>query len=254
MKYLYFIAIALLCSCSKKSDTQDQTSTIQGSITVYDKSGNENAKYDDISIKLIDAQNQVSTGTVDATGKYKFEKVMKGDVILTFNKPGYGYIDSIKFNHQKPNDTLSTVQLVEDIPFTYRNNGISYSGGWLNYPLSCDYHNTTDQYMATFFVCLSKYADVSITKANLIWREGSSVNVQYVSGYYGGKATFSFNNFTNAGFIAGDKIYGALVPVTQKYSALYAATINSNNQNINYQVISRKAGTTSNVSAFTLYP
>src|ERR1044072_6592734 len=126
MKYLYFIAIALICSCSKKSDTQDQTSTIQGSITVYDKSGHENPKYDNISIKLIDAQNQVSTGTVDATGKYEFEKVVKGAVILTFNKPGYGYIDSMTFNHQKPNATLSTVELVEDIPFTFRNNGISY--------------------------------------------------------------------------------------------------------------------------------
>ncbi|MCS3794840.1 hypothetical protein [Niastella sp. OAS944] len=129
MKYLYFIAIALICSCSKKSETQDQSSIIQGSIKVYDNSGNENPKYDDISIKLIDAQNQVSTGTVDATGKYKFEKVMMGNVILTFNKPGYGYIDSIKFNHQKPNDTLSNVELVKDIPFTFRNNGISYSGG-----------------------------------------------------------------------------------------------------------------------------
>lgn len=158
----------------------------------------------------------------------------------------------MKFNHQKPIDTLSNVELVEDIPFTLKNYGISFSGGWLKFPLSCDYHTTTDQYMVTYFVCLSKYADVSITKADLVWLSGASTNVQYISDDYGGGFTFPFSRFTGAGFKAGDKIYAAIVPVTGKYSDLYVTTVYNSNPTINYQVISRKAGTTSNVTSFIL--
>lgn len=250
MKYFYYITIVVLSSCSKHSDAPNQFGNIHGSITEYVKSGNENLKFDNISIKLIDAQNQVSVGNVDAGGKFQFEKVLKGDVLLIFNKPGYGYIDTIRFNHSKPNDTVSNVALIEDLPFTLKNNGINYSAGWLNYPLTCDYQ-TTDQYLVTFFICFSKTPDVSITKAALTWPYGGYWNVAYVH-VFGGRVTYSIDRFTDAGFKKGDIIYASLVPVSKKYGDSYTDILNKNNSNVNYQVISVKAATTSNVTSFLL--
>lgn len=244
MKLLYYIFfIGVVCSCSKKSDN---TSTLSGSIKAYDKYGNENGKFDDISIKLIDKQNQESFATVASDGKFRFENVTQGEVLLTINKPGYGFIDTIQFNHEKTNDTLSNIDLIEDLPFTFKLNYIDYSSGWLSYPLSCDYHTTTDSYMATYFVCFSKYADASINHANLLWAAGTSINVQIISGYYGGKSTFALKNFTDAGFVKGDKIYVALIPSIQKFGTSY------HNKNINYKIISYKVRNASNVAWFIL--
>lgn len=251
MKKLYYITIVILCSCSKQSATLNQFGNILGSITLYEKSGNENQNFDNISVKLIDAQNQVLFGTVDADGKFQFEKVLKGDVLLVFNKPGYNYIDTIKFDHNNLNDTLSTVTLIEDLPFTLKNSGVSYEAGWLNYPFTYDYQTTTDQYLVTYFICFSKTPDVSMTKAALTWPYGGYWNVLYVR-VLGGRATFSVKNFTDAGFKIGDKIYAALVPVSKKYGDLYTDVLDKKNLNCNYQIVSVKAATTSNVTYFIL--
>jgi hypothetical protein len=177
---------------------------------------------------------------------------LKGDVLLVFNKAGYGFIDTIRFNHNNPNDTVSNVALIEDLPFTFKNNGVNYGTGWLNYPLTCDYQTTTDQYMVTYFICFSKTPDVSITKAALTWPYGGFWNVSYINGYFGGRGTFSVKTFTDAGFKYGDKIYAALVPVSKKYGDLYTEILNKKNPNINYQVISVRAATTSNITFFIL--
>lgn len=254
MKYFYLILVIAYCSCSKHSDDKDNYGDICGSITAYDKTGKVNQQFADISIKLIDKQNQVSVETVEADGRFQFEKIIKGDVLLIFNKPGYGYIDTIKFDHEMPNDTLSNVQLVEDLPFNIKNNYVSYPVDFrgstiLEYSISSDYR-TTDQYMVGFLICLSKTPDVSLTKANMVLNYGSYTSVQVIRGVIRGN-TFSYQRFFDAGFKLGDTIYAAIVPVAEKYSMLYYANTQPN-QKQNYEIISCKSGNTSNVTSFIL--
>jgi hypothetical protein len=251
MKFLHIIIFSLvLYSCSKKSDdAPDDTppkGTVSGSIKAYDRTGKENTGFDNISIKLIDKLNQVSTGTVAADGQFRFEKVILGDVKIAINKPGYGFIDTVQFNHEKPDDTLSNIDIIEEQPFSTKFTGGGYSDGKMSYYFSCDYKTSTESYMATYVYSFSKYADASINHANLLWGSGTLVNVQYISGYSGGWSTFALKKLTDAGFVKGDKIYMALIPSIQQFWTSY------NNKNINYKIISYKVTNASNVLYFIL--
>lgn len=258
MKFIYcMIAISLLASCSKKSSTPIITPTppanptpvsgvVSGTIKAYDKYGNENVNYSDISIKLIDKQQQVFTGTVNGTGTFRFDNIVTGNVTLAITKPGYGFIDSVKYDHEKSSDTLSNIYLIEELPFSFTLTSAGYSNSLFTFSGNYNYHST-DSYMVSEFLCFNTDPGVSINHTNLLWSPSSSTNVQFLTGTSGGSTSMSFQTLTAAGFKTGDQIYVTLIPSITKFWTSYY------NQNNNYTILHYKVSNGSNVVSFTLH-
>ena len=244
------LVLIIFFSCSKNSTDNTENSTpdvgaVNGNIKAYDKYGNANSNNSDVTITLIDKQNQIFTGSVNQTGGFSFNNIVLGEVKLAISKPGYGFTDSIKYNHQKVSDTLTDIYLIEQLPFSFQLHSAGYSNSMFNFSGSYNY-SSTDSYMVTEFFCMSTDPAVSINKTNLIWSPGSQTNVQFIIGASGGSSSISFKTFTDAGFKSGDKIYVTLMPgITKFWSSYY-------DLNRNYEILHYKVENASNVKSFTL--
>lgn len=246
------LILSLLFSCSKNSpepiaivDPLPVAGAVRGNIMAYDKYGNGNPNYNDVSIKLIDKQNQVFNGTVSQNGAYSFDNVVMGNVTLIVNKPGYGFIDSVLYNHQKVFDTLTVINLIEELPFSFQLYSPSYSNGMFGISGAYNYIST-DSYMVSQYTCMSKDPEVSINHTNVLRGSGSYTNVQYIRGFVSESSSMSLSYLTNAGFKIGDRIYVRVIPSILKFWESY------HDQNKNYQVLHYKVGNASNTVSFIL--
>src|SRR5574337_1830646 len=245
------LLLSLLISCSKKTpeDTEKKplptTGKVNGTIKIYDRFGNENTNYNDVAIKLINKQNEVSAISVNGDGSFRADSVLFGDIRLAISKPEFGYIDSIEYDHEKSSDTLTSIYLIEELPFSFQFSTASYSNSSFRFSGSYSYHST-ESYMVTEFLCFSKDPNVSINHTNLLWSPGSHTNVQFITGITGGSASCSFNTFTTAGFANGDKIYVTVIPGITKFWTCYYNQVN------NYKIVHYKVGNHSNVVSFIL--
>jgi hypothetical protein len=242
---LYFV---ISCSKEKPAITEKPlpiTGRVNGSIKLYDRFGNENTDYSDVTIQLINKNNEVSAVAVNGDGSFRADSVLFGDIRLAVNKPGYGYMDSIGYDHEKNGDTLTSIYLIEELPFSFRLSSVGYSNSFFRFSGSYSYHST-ESYMVTEFLCFSKDSTVSINHTNLLWSPSSHTNVQFITGVSGGSTSCSFKTFTDAGFANGDKIYVTLIPGITKFWYCYYNVIN------NYKVMHYKAANHSNVVSFTL--
>ncbi len=244
------LALAVLLSCAKTSVETPVTplpvaGAVTGTIKAFDKYGNLNSNYTDVTVKLIDRQNQLFTTTIGQNGMFAFDNVVFGNITLAVHKPGYGFIDSLKFNHQKTSDTLTDVYLIEELPFSFNLSSVSYSNSMLRITGSYTYQST-DSYMVTEFLCFSKDPNVSINHTNLLWSPSSHTNVQFLAGFVNKSSSLSLSTLTNAGFQIGDRIYVTVIPSIGKFWTSYY------DQNKNYNILHYKVGNTSNVVSFIL--
>jgi hypothetical protein len=248
--FIGLLVLVLFFSCSKNSpDTIDQppptAGSVRGNLKVFDRYGNANTNYTDVIVKVIDRENQVVSGSVNANGGFNFDNVRIGDVTLVFNKPGHGLMDSVKFSHQKLSDTLTDVYLIEELPFSFQFYSATYINGMFTVSGAYNYVST-ESYMVSNLLCLSKDPAVSINRTNMLWSTGGQTNVQYIRGFISSGSGTSLINFTNAGFALGDRIYVTLIAAPQKFWSSYY------DQNRNYQVLHYKVGNYSNIVSFIL--
>lgn len=243
--------LSLLISCSKKTtgETENKplptTGNVNGIIKIYDRFGNENTNYNDVAIKLINKQNEVSAIAVNGDGSFRADSVLFGDIRLAVSKPGFGYMDSIQYDHEKGSDTLTSIYLIEELPFSFQLSAASYSNSSFRFSGSYSYHST-ESYMVTEFLCFSKDPNVSINHTNFLWSPSNHTNVQFITGVNGGSSSCSFSTFINAGFANGDKIYVTVIPSIVKFWTCYYNQVN------NYKIVRYKVGNHSNVVSFTL--
>jgi hypothetical protein len=244
------LVFSLFCSCSKNSTLSTKkplpkAGAISGNIKAYNKYGNEEVNHSDITIQLIDKENQVLTGSVGESGAFRFENVLIGEVTLAISKPGYGFMDTLKYDHQKDTDTLTEVDLIEELPFSFHLNSAGYSSSMFRFSGNYNYHST-DSYMVTEFLCFSKDPEVSINHTSLFWSPSAHTNVQYITGTSGGSSDLSYQTLTDAGFKTGDKIYVTVIPgIVKLWTSYY-------DQNKNYKILHYKIGNASNTVSFIL--
>ncbi len=244
------LILTLFLSCAKNSiDTPVipviDEGAVTGTIKSFDKYGDINADYTDVTVKLIDKGNQVFTTSVSQNGTFAFDHIVLGNITLAVNKPGYGFTDSLSFNHQETSDTLTDVYLVEELPFSFNLQSAGYSNSMFHFTGSYTYQST-DSYMVTAFLCFSKNSNVSINNTDLFWSPSSHTNVQIITGNTGGSSSLALQTFTDAGFVIGDTIYVTLIPGIVKFWTSYY------DQNKNYNILHYKVSNTSNVVSFTL--
>jgi hypothetical protein len=241
--------VTILFSCKKNNNdtilTPDKTGVLYGSIKAYDRYGNENVNYNDVSIKLVDKEKKLVTGLVQPNGKFVFDNVPMGDVVLTISKPGYGFTDSVMYHHQNVADTISSIYLIEELPFACNLNSVQYTSGFLTISGSYNYQST-DNYLVSEYLCFSKEPQVSVNHTKLLWSPSAHTNVQYISGTLGGSTSMAFNTLTNAGFKEGDTLYVTLINSIGKFWAAYY------DENKNYTVLHYKVGSGSNIVSFKL--
>lgn len=244
------LLLTLLFSCAKNSietpvNPITEEGAVTGTIKSFDKYGNLNANYTDLTVKLIDRDNHVFTTSISQNGMFAFDHVVFGNITLAVHKPGYGFIDSLTFNHLRTSDTLTDVYLIEELPFSFNLYSASYSNSMFHFTGSYTYQSM-DSYMVSEFLCFSKDPNVSINNTGLLWSPSSQTNVQFITGNSGGSSSLSLQTLTNAGFSIGDRVYVTLIPSIVKFWTSYF------DPNKNYNILHYKVGNTSNVVSFIL--
>lgn len=244
------LVLIIFFSCSKNStdsteNPSPEAGSVRGNIKAYDKYGNVNSNNQDITVTLIDKQNQIFTGSVNQTGGFNFDNVVLGDVKLAISKPGYGFTDSIKYTHQKVSDTLTDIYLIEQLPFSFQLHSVSHFNSMFQFSGAFNY-SSTDSYMVSKFLCMSTDPGVSINNTNLLWSPGGTVNVQYVMSFLSESSSLSLKTLTDAGFKIGDTVYVTVIPGIVKFWTSYY------DHTKNYEVLHYKVGNASNVLSFTL--
>jgi len=219
--------------------------TLSGSVKLYDKYGNENFVYSDVKIELTDTTNKTVSVYPGSDGKFRVDNLLLGNTRLVIDKPGYGMLNTCVVKHTKNIDTLSTIELLEELPFAFQGFQVSYSNKMLYYDDFCNYV-TTDSYMVTNLICFSKSPNVSINNFSLLTWTGSFSNVAYINSTSNASTSFSFDNFLNNGFKSGDIVYSVEYPVTEKFFTIYY------DQKGIFNPVSYKVGNPSNVDSFIL--
>jgi hypothetical protein len=219
--------------------------TLIGSILLSYKYGYSNIQYNDVRIELIDSTNKSVVIYPNSDGKFRIDDLPLGNISLVIDKPGYGIFKSGTFRHSKSVDTLSTTELVEELPFSFSGFQVNYSNKILIYNDYTDYV-TTDSYMVTNLLCFSKSPDVSINNCSLLTFTGSFTNVAYINSVSNASVGLSFDQFLNKGFKSGDVVYAIEYPVTQKYFDLYYG------QSSTFKQVSFKFNNLSNICQFIL--
>jgi hypothetical protein len=250
MKILHcLIAITFLISCSKTEsdfpvDQLPTSGAVHGTLKAFDRYGNENSNYNDVAIKLIDNQGMVSNALINSNGTFHFENIPNGNIILAIAKPGYGFMDSVKYKHQTNTDTLSDIFLIEELPFSCQLSEVSFLNSTFTYKTIYSY-KSTEAYMVSEFYCFSRKPSVSVNDNSLLWITPSQTNVSILS--LVGASSFSpFTKFVTAGFQEGEQIYVTVIPGIAKLGQIY------NDPNRNYEVLHYKVSNSSNVLSFTL--
>ncbi|HEY9047664.1 MAG TPA: carboxypeptidase-like regulatory domain-containing protein [Ohtaekwangia sp.] len=207
----------IIFSCSD-DDNGIETNTLVGSVKLYDKYGEENLVYSDVTIKFGDVNASPVVVTPDANGKFKVDNLPKGDLLLTIDKPGYVGINTIKIEHTTSADTVSEIALVEEIPFSFDEYfWVDYADGWLSYQRSTNDKPDGD-YMVGEYFCFSKSPEVSINTKEIAFGPGGYINAGYVNNVQNSSVTFSAGNFLSSGFAYGDKIYATNYAVSEMFS------------------------------------
>ncbi len=232
-------------SVSFSTKTYPTKGTLIGNVKLYDRYGNENHVYTDVKIELTDTTNKTIIVFPGPDGKFRVDNLLLGNTGLFIDKPGYGILNSCVVRHTKIIDTLSTIELLEELPFAFQNYQVSYSAGMLHYDEYCDYVST-DSYMVTNLICFSKSPTVSLNNCSLLAWTGSYTNVAYINSGSNASTSFSFTSFSNAGFKSGDIIYSVEYPVGQKFFSIYYDQLSI------FNPFTYKIGNQSNVDSFVL--
>jgi hypothetical protein len=232
-------------SFSFSTKTYPVKGTLTGIVKLYDRYGNENHVYTDVKIELTDTTNKTVIVYPGTDGKFRVDNLLLGNTSMVIDKPGYGILNSFIVRHTKIIDTLSTIELLEELPFAFQGFQVSYSAGMLHYDDYCDYVSA-DSYMVTNLICFSKSPNVSLNNCSLEMGTGSYTNVAYINSTSNAATSFSFSSFVNAGFKTGDIIYSVEYPVTQRFFAMYY------DQKSVFNPLTYKIGNQSNVDSFVL--
>ena len=239
-----FLFLLMMFSCSKSVDNIE-TGSLTGSVKLYDRYGQESFNYNDIKIKLTDANKKSVSVNPGSDGKFKIDSLVMGEDLLVIDKPGYGGIDSIKVNHTMSIDTLSQIILFEEVPFFYNTFSLDYVNGQLKWENSTAY-NTTETYMVTDIFCFSKHPDVSKDVSELLGGSGIYVSANGINSAISSATSYSVNNFLNNGFNYGDRIYVVNYPVPEKWGTIYV------NQKKYFNIFSFKMNNPSVICSFIL--
>jgi hypothetical protein len=236
----------LTFSCSKEpDDNKIDTGSLIGNVKLYDKYGNENLTYNDVTIELVDSNKKSIIIYPDLNGKFYIDSLLKGNILVTIDKQGYGGINTISFSHTKNIDTLSKIILLEEIPFSYTNFWFNFASGKLYFKNSTDYV-TEDNFMVGNFLCFSKYSNVSRNLCELTYNTGVASNVRFINSTGTISITYPIDIFLTSGFNHGDTFYIVDYPVVDMFYLI----INDSKQNFN--IVSYKMNNPSNVYSFVL--
>jgi hypothetical protein len=241
----------LSVSCTKETENVDpplvdeQTGSITGTVTIFNKSGTEHFNFGDLKIKLIDSLHTVKVLELNSEGRFMADSIPFGRFILAIDKNGYGVVDTLSFNHQKKADTISTFSLAEELPLSYNSFSVYYGNKMIHYNRSTSYQ-TTDSYMVGELICFGKGPDVSLNNCSFFMVTGSYSNVSTINWTINSSTSCSLQNFTNNGMQTGDLIFSVCYPIVKAPFTLLTG------QEQNFGIVSYKINNPSNVCWFTL--
>jgi hypothetical protein len=253
IKYLKITLLTIFVisiSCSDEADSLDTpipSGAILGKVKLYDKFENENLNFNDIEIKLIVAQSPTITIKVDSEGEFQANNIPFGNILVKINKPGYGIIDTLSFNHQKNNDTISTIKLAENLPFSFKEFRVQYNinENILFYHYDIDF-DTSDSYLVSELICFGKDANVSLNNCNFYTTSSSWTNISFVNSISNASVRLSEKRFSDNGLKVGDLVYAVCYPIIHAPFSLEGLGYQ------NFEIVSYKIGNPSNISSFIL--
>lgn len=253
IKHLKFTLLAIFVisiSCSDEADSLDTpipSGAILGKVKLYDKFENENLNFNDIEIKLIAAQSPTITIDVDSKGEFRADNIPFGNLLIKINKPGYGIIDTLSFIHQKNNDTISTIKLAENLPFSFKEFRVQYNinENILFYHYDIDFE-TSDSYLVSELICFGKDSNVSLNNCNFYTTSSSWTNISFVNSISNASVSLSKKRFSDNGLKVGDLVYAVCYPIIHAPFSLEGLGYQ------NFEIVSYKIGNPSNISSFIL--
>lgn len=238
---------AISFSCSDEADSLDtpiSSGAIVGNVKLYDKFENENLRFSDIEIKLIVEQSSTISINVDSEGEFQADNVPFGDILVKINKPGYGIIDTLSFNHQKKIDTISTIELAENLSFEYK----GFRTLYINNKLYCQYftdYETSDSYLVSELICFGKDPNVSLNNCEFYTSTSSFTNISYLKSK-NVPLGLSITRFSDNGLNVGDLVYSVCYPIIHTPLSLEGLGYQ------NFEILSYKITNPSNISSFIL--
>lgn len=247
LKITLLTIFVISISCSDEADSLDtpiSSGAILGKVKLYDKFENENLNFNDIEIKLIVAQSPTITIKVDSEGEFQANNIPFGNILVKINKPGYGIVDTLSFNHQKNLDTISTIKLAENLSFKYKYFRAIYNNNMLNYQYDTDYE-TSDSYLVSELICFGKDQNISLNNCEFYTTTGSFSNISL---FYPHNASISLSKkrFSDNGLNVGDLVYAVCYPIIHTPFSLEGLGYQ------NFEIVSYKIGNPSNISSFIL--
>ncbi|REG98619.1 hypothetical protein [Flavobacterium aquicola] len=206
-KSIILILIFATISCSEEDKLETHNyGSIKGNVQLYDLNQNKVSNYDNLKIELIDSKNNTKLLSVDSNGNYQTDECEIGEITLTFTKPGFSGIKSIKRTCTKELLTIENIRLVEDVPFPYNIKSIEIKDGWYTYTGNID-PDITGDYMVTEFFFLGKDANVSCSNFNYYFVTGVDTAVSYINKTIKSSQTFTTEKLLENGFKYGDTVY-----------------------------------------------
>lgn len=247
LKITLLTIFVISISCSDEADSLDtpiSSGAILGKVKLYDKFENENLNFNDIEIKLIVAQSPTITINVDSEGEFQANNIPFGNILVKINKPGYGIIDTLSFNHQKNIDTISTIKLAENLSFKYKYFRAIYNNSMLNYQYDTDYE-TSDSYLVSELICFGKDQNISLNNCEFYTTSGSFSNISLFNAH-NASISLSKKRFSDNGLNVGDLVYSVCYPIIHAPFSLEGLGYQ------NFEIVSYKIGNPSNISSFIL--
>ncbi|MBK7030881.1 MAG: hypothetical protein IPH45_17465 [Bacteroidales bacterium] len=203
LEFISLILVVISVSCSKDQDiNKNVVSTIKkgslyGSIKMYNKYGNLDSNFTDVTIVLKDSLNIGRFFKPDSLGTFSVDSIAYGNASIIVTKPGYGIVDTLSFYIHKSIDTISTIKMAEILPFSYNSFSINYYNGFIHYSRATNYQST-DSYLVGELICFGKKPTVSINECDFLFGTGSFSNVSYINWTIGSSTNCSLINFTNS--------------------------------------------------------
>ena len=198
LKIILLTIFAISFSCSDEVDSfdtpiSDETDSLDppisggailGKVKLYDKFENENLSFNDIEIKLIVGESSAITIDVNSEGEFRADNIPFDNLLIKINKPGYGIVDTLSFNHQKNIDTISTIKLAENLPFNYKAFRVQYNinENKLFYHYDIDFE-TSDSYLVSELICFGKDPNISLNNCEFYTTTGSFSNISLLNSH-----------------------------------------------------------------------
>jgi hypothetical protein len=238
--YVLLLIFSIL-SCSKEDNEPEINNygSIKGNVQLYDLHENKISNYNNLVVELIDSKNNKKTLSVDQDGNYQTDECEIGEILLSFTKPGFSGIKTIKTTCTKELQTIKNIKLTEDVPFPYTIKFLEFKDGWFSYSGSID-PNITGDYMITKFFFFSKKATVSCSDFNYYLTTGSSSNVSTENWNIRSSTNFKKQILLDNGFNYGDTVYITTYIITSMNAGNVVSFLNQTNTNLTVESFSFK--------------